>query len=202
MTGKDLKKIWSICAVFSMLLAPGILSGQNVGAEASISGFALPQYRKKDNRLQFILYGKSASNLGALLILKDLRLDIIQDTVKNVNEIISLDKAPLYPIDSSVPFVKEYWKDKDHSRALLFTPGGAYDKNTRTLRGDGKVHFRSRELDIDGVGFDAFYERRFIHIRANVRVVIRPEAREHSLERKKEKENTKKIQNNTGGKKK
>lgn len=187
--------------LLSFVLQSGfILYGQDGGAEASISGFALPQYRKKDNRLQFILYGKTATNLGALLVLKDLRLDVIRDTVKNVNEIIALDNALLYPIQSSVSAVKEYWKDKEHSRALLFTPEGTYDKSNKTLRGDGKVHFRSRELDMDGIGFDAFHDRRFIHIRSNVHVVIRPEAKDHSM--RKQTNSDKKNHSNTGENKK
>ncbi|MBR2365150.1 MAG: hypothetical protein IKA79_08100 [Lentisphaeria bacterium] len=170
-----------LSAVLCLMFA-GVLSGRDdTGAQASITGFALPQYRKGDNRLQFILYGKNASNLGSVMVLKDLRLDIIRDSVKSVNEIIALDQAPVYPINSTSAFVADYWKDKGHSHALLFTPSGTYDKNARTLRGEEKIHFRSRELDIDGVGFDAFSDRRFIHIRSNVRVVIRPEARDRSL---------------------
>lgn len=193
------KSVFILLLVSLLLPCGSILKGEEHGAQASISGFALPQYRKKDNRLQFILYGKSAVNRGALMVLKDLRLDIIRDTVMSVNEIIALDQVPMYPINSSVSFIEEYWKGKKHSHALLFTPEGVYDKNARTLRGDKSVHFRSRELDIDGVGFDAFHDRRFVHIRSNVRLVIRPEARNHSL--KKEKKSSGKNDNGKTNKK-
>ncbi|MBP5182346.1 MAG: hypothetical protein J6331_04885, partial [Lentisphaeria bacterium] len=92
-TGHGSKLLLLLAATGGILLSGMILCGRDTGAQASIEGFALPQYRKGDNRLQFILYGKSASNLGALMILKELRLDIIRDTVKSVNEIISMDQA-------------------------------------------------------------------------------------------------------------
>ena len=183
--GKILKRLLPVSAAGVLLLSGAALCGRDTGAQASIEGFALPQYRKGDNRLQFILYGKSASNLGALMVLKELRLDIIRDKVKSVNEIISMDQAEIYPLGSPTALIREYWKDKGHSMALLYTPCGIYDKNSKTLRGEDKVRFRSRELDIDGVGFDAFYDRRFIHIRSEVRVVIRPEARDRSMQERK-----------------
>ncbi len=182
------------------------LSGANSGARASLSGFALPVYKKDDNSLQFILYGNNASNLGALLELKRLRLDIVDDSVKNVNEVVALDKAPIYPLTSSSREVKIYWRDKKHCRALLFTETGVYDKNAKILRGDAEVKFRSRELDIDGVGFDAFYDKRFIHIRSKVRLVIRPEARQKSLSPERKLNESKKVKedinSNTGDRKK
>ena len=183
--GKILRRLLPVSAAGVLLRSGGTLCGRDTGAQASIEGFALPQYRKGDNRLQFILYGKSASNLGALMVLKELRLDIIRDKVKSVNEIISMDQAEIYPLGSPTALIREYWKDKGHSMALLYTPCGIYDKNSKTLRGEDKVRFRSRELDIDGVGFDAFYDRRFIHIRSEVRVVIRPEARDRSMQERK-----------------
>lgn len=193
---------------FAALMISSDLYGGNRGARASLSGFALPQYRKEDNRLQFILYGKNASNLGALLELKEIRLDIIDDSVKGVNEVVALDNVPIYPLETSSPAVKRFWQNKKHCRALLFTENGVYDKNAKILRGDSQVKFRSRELDIDGVGFDAFYENRFIHVRSKVRMVIRPEARQRSLRMERErvvkqdKSKNTKINSNTGDRKK
>ena len=53
--------------------------------------------------------------------------------------------------------------------------------NTKVLRGDTPAFFRSREMDIDGVGFDADYENKLIHIRSKVRMVIRPEYRQRGM---------------------
>lgn len=194
-----------ILILLAFAFAPA-LSGANTGARASLSGFALPIYKKENNRLQFILYGVNASNLGALLELKGFRLDVVNDTVKDVNEVVALDKVPIYPLTASSRDVKIFWRDKKHSRALLYTDKGVFDKNAKILRGDAAVKFRSREFDIDGVGFDAFYDKRFIHIRSNVRMLIRPEARKRSLSTEKKRSENKKendvINANTGDRKK
>ena len=199
------RKFLFVLILLAFAAAP-CLSAADSGARASLSGFALPIYKKEDNRLQFILYGNNASNLGALLELKGLRLDIVDDSVKNVNEVVALDKVPIYPLTTSSREVKIFWRDKKHSRALLYTETGVFDKNAKILRGDAAVKFRSRELDIDGVGFDAFYDKRFIHIRSNVRLLIRPEARQRSLRAEKERKENKKendiINANTGDRKK
>ncbi len=47
-----------------------------------------------------------------------------------------------------------------------------FDKSTNILTSDETAFFRSRQLDADGVGFDAFSERQFIHIRSNVRAIL------------------------------
>ena len=47
-----------------------------------------------------------------------------------------------------------------------------FDKSTNILTSDETAFFRSRQLDADGVGFDAFSERKFIHIRSNVRALL------------------------------
>ena len=47
-----------------------------------------------------------------------------------------------------------------------------FDKSTNILTSDETAFFRSRQLDADGVGFDAFSDRKFIHIRSNVRAVL------------------------------
>ncbi len=47
-----------------------------------------------------------------------------------------------------------------------------FDKSTNILTSDETAFFRSRQLDADGIGFDAFSERKFIHIRSNVRAIL------------------------------
>lgn len=47
-----------------------------------------------------------------------------------------------------------------------------FDKSTNILTSDETAFFRSRQLDADGVGFDAFSDRKFIHIRSNVRATL------------------------------
>lgn len=61
----------------------------------------------------------------------------------------------------------ENGKDKDAPVIIA-----SFDKNTNILASEETAFFRSRQLDADGVGFDAFSERKFIHIRSNVHAII------------------------------
>ena len=163
-------------------LLPLCASGaDDTGAAVSLTDFALPEYRKKDNRLQFIIYGDRATNLGAFINLENPLMDIVNENIRNINEVVPLGGVKLYPLNTPAAEVKQFWADKNHSRALIFSTAAEYNKNTKVLRGDTPAFFRSREMDIDGVGFDADYENKLIHIRSNVRMVIRPEYRRSGM---------------------
>ena len=60
-------------------------------------------------------------------------------------------------------------KKKDSDASVVVA---VFDKSTNILTSDETAYFRSRQLDADGVGFDAFSERKFIHIRSNVRAIL------------------------------
>ncbi len=172
--------LWSGACLFALLAfaPPSAFSADETGTSASLSGFALPDYRKRDNRLQFILYGDKATNLGAFIDLVNPKLDFIHEHVTNINDITPLGDVKPYPLDSSPEEIRKFWSDKKHCRALIMSTTAQYDKNSKVLRGDTPAYFRSREIDIDGVGFDADYDKKLIHIRSKVRMVIRPEVRQ------------------------
>ena len=128
---------------FLPVLPMDLSAADDTGASVALSDFALPEYRKKDNRLQFILYGDKATNLGAFINLENPKVDIVNENISNINEVVPLGSVKMYPL----------------------TP----------------AFFRSREMDIDGVGFDADYENKLIHIRSKVRMVIRPEYRQRGM---------------------
>ena len=150
------------------------------GSAASLKNFALPEYSKDNGRLQFILYGESARNLGALVFLSHPKIDIVKNDITNIQSIVSLAAVQPYPLTWTAGQVTDFWKDKKHSQALIFSDDAEYDKNLRMLRGDSPVYYRSPEISVDGVGFDADQDRRFIHIRSKVRVIIYPAARKKS----------------------
>jgi len=150
------------------------------GSAASLKNFALPEYSRDNGRLQFILYGESARNLGALVFLVQPKIDIVKNDITNIQSIVSLAAAQPYPLTWTAGQVADFWKDKGHSQALIFSDDAEYDKNLRMLRGDSPVHYRSREISVDGIGFDADQDRRFIHVRSKVQVVIYPGARKKS----------------------
>lgn len=150
------------------------------GSAASLKNFALPEYSRSSGRLQFILYGETARNLGALVFLTRPKVDIVKNEVSNILDVVSLANTLPYPLTWTPGQVEDFWKDKKHSQALIFADSAEYDKNLRMLRGDTPVHYRSREMSVDGVGFDADQDRKFVHVRSKVRVVIYQDARRRS----------------------
>lgn len=177
----DAKVFFLILPVFAALLTGVFLKADDgTGSSASLTNFALPEYSGKDNRLQFILYGEKASNLGTQVYLTNPKIDLVNDNVKDINEVTSLADETPYPLTLPADKVVEYWAGKTHCRALFFSQDAEYDKNTRLLKSDSPVYFRSREIAVNGVGFDADYNRKFIHIRNKVRMVIYPDMRKRS----------------------
>lgn len=159
----------------------GTLSAQDAGSHAVLSNYIFPLYREKDQRLQAIIFGKNAVNQGAFIHLTGTTIDMVDDNIRELAEIgampdFSWTPYPLFQTDSA-QFL-QYWQNKAHARALVFTEKATYDKTSRILSSNDKVYLRSRELDIDGIGFDAYMERKFIRIRSGVKMIVRTETKE------------------------
>ena len=183
----------TLLQVISALLLAAAVSGSsslraaddNRGMRAAVRDYILPQYRGQDGRLQFVVFGDEAMNRGAQVFLDQAKIDVLPNSVR------TLDKANIYlphsgirvpaayPITAPQSVRKEYWSHPKQGtvRAWIYSNKAVYDKSTNILRSDDPVLFRSRELDADGVGFDAYHEKKFIHIRSKVKVYIRPEVR-------------------------
>lgn len=180
-----------------VLLIAGLLPGRSFaddlsGSAATMKNFSLPEYSRDNGRLQFILYGESARNLGAAILLIQPLIDVVKNDVTNIQDIVSVAGLRPYPLIWTAAQVEDFWKDKQHSQALIFADSAEYDKNLRLLRGDSKVHFRTRELSVDGVGFDADQDRKFVHVRSKVKVILYPAARKKSGVRKEDPNKTQK----------
>ncbi len=158
-------------------LCPGFLRGQDLGTHAKIRSFTMPQYHEKNNRLQFIVYGKRADNKGALLFLDDLVVDFMRNDLDDVNDVKMLQSVEPYSMTAPYRDILSFWKDKTHSQGIIFSEAAELDKNVKILRSDKPVQFRSSFLDVDGVGFDAYQKEKHLHIRSKVRVHLRPEKR-------------------------
>jgi len=172
-------------AVLLCAMSGAGLRADDRGMRAAIRDYIFPQYRGHDGRLQFIIFGDEAMNRGAQVFLDQAKIDILPNSVRRLDDAnIFLPHAGQrvpapYPIMADQPTRRAYWTHPKQStvRAWIFSNKAVYDKTTNILRSEDPVHFRSREMDADGVGFDAYHEKKFIHIRSQVKVCIRPEVR-------------------------
>ena len=209
-------RLYTLTVFLFILTFIGHVSAQSDGMQASVDNYILPQYREKDNRLDYVIFGAKAENRGALLSLKKVKIDILNNEGKGIYDLEDAniyrttsagEKVPdAYDIESTInarsgftagllkggPRGKiirnteaernllavrnEFWKKnpkQKHVNAWVYADAGTYDKNTRILRSENNVpaYFRSRDIDVDGIGFDAYSRKRFIHIRSNVRIL-------------------------------
>ena len=171
--GNSHEKIFRLIVLCILCFSGSILCGQDTGMKAILENFILPEYRHNGQKLQYILYGKKAENLGAFIYLTNPILDIVKSSVTNIMQVKPVLNQPMYPFGAPEKEVREFWKKKN----------AKYDKNTRILRGDCEAILRSREMDVRGTGFDAEQKRKFIHIRKNVTVIIRTAARKKAEKR-------------------
>lgn len=171
--------------IFAVVLGiAGTLAAQDgVGTSATMEQFALPEYKKGGGELQYIIYGSRAQNLGAFINLEGPILDVVRKNT-NIFHVKQLLGQPLYPFGSNPRTVADFWKQYPTSDAILTTKTAVYDKNTKILRGDDIVELRSREMDLQGVGFDADFDNRTVHVRSKVKVIIRSQARERAANTK------------------
>ncbi len=170
-----------ILSVFVMELAAQDQSGMQV----SVTDYLLPQYRKKKENLQFVIYGDTAINKGAIVILNGARISLMNENIDSLEKAnifipskMTADEKKMfftpYPIYAGKQRLKEFWEHANRAttRAWIFTTEAEYDRNTRLLRSDKPASFRSRELDADGIGFDANQQKKHIFIRSKVRAVF------------------------------
>ena len=168
-----------------LLLAAAFCSRTPLRAQDFTSGsytvlkrYIYPRYNS-DSEIQYLVYGSTAVNKGSLIYLTTPMIDIVDGSYTSLRQIDTIDAKDPYPLPYKLgaekSTLRRFWSSTHHrhSQAWVFADKATFDKSTNILSSDELAHFRSRQLDADGVGFDAFNDRKFIHIRSNVRVVLR-----------------------------
>ena len=128
------------------------------------------------DKLQMVIFASSAERRGEMLVGFDTVLTIIRrgadaDTIRD-----DWALAP-YPLRAPLTQVLEFWKDRiAYSDGIMNTPEAEIDSTGQRAGGNRDVHFRSPQLDLDGVGFEADFKRRTISVNSQVRIVLRQES--------------------------
>ena len=171
----------SLLLLLAVLTCTGImLPAQELtsGSYTILKRYIYPRY-SGNNEIQYLVYGATAINKGSLIYLTMRMIDIVDGSYTSIRQIDTIDKNEVYPVPyklgSEGKILRRFWTSSHHrhSQAWIFADKATFDKSTNILTSDEIAHFRSRQLAADGVGFDAFNDRKFIHIRSNVHVVLR-----------------------------
>ena len=140
----------------------------------TIKGVKFPEY-DDSGKLEYMLYSEIANPRGVVIDMQGVLVDFVKKDV-SVSKVEDNRTVELYSVkESSLDShkVDAFWKRYSKSKGFCRTPRAKYDRVTKLIRGDELVHFRTVQMDIDGVGFDMDQEKGTLHIRSKVHVVIR-----------------------------
>ncbi|WP_295812425.1 LptA/OstA family protein [uncultured Victivallis sp.] len=161
--------------IFAALLAGSALALRGAGDLEDLRGLVLshaklPLYNKQV--LQSMAFFDKASRQGRLMVGSNVLLDLIRRGA-DIDSIKDGWGVKLYPLNSGLPEIVGFWKERLYSEGIMSSPRADVDQENRMAAGNEPVHFRSPLLDLDGIGFEADFDKRTILVKSDVRIVVR-----------------------------
>ncbi|WET06748.1 LptA/OstA family protein [Lentisphaerota bacterium ZTH] len=176
------------------VIGVGLLSPLLVLADAedirgfNSSGARLPIYHKQ--RLQFIIYSSQVTKQGSSINAADAVIDIVRKGV-DLDHIKYMDGVKPYPLGSPYSVPEKFWIENKHSEGYVASSKAAINQANNTASGNREVYLRSPQLDLNGVGFTANFDKRQVHVAKDVHIIIRihsprssklvPEKQKHAI---------------------
>ncbi len=130
----------------------------------------VPLYNKKT--LQLMAFCDKAERQGKLVVGSNTLLDLIRRDA-DVDAIKDGWGVKFYDLGAALSGVVDFWKERLYSEGVMFTSRADIDQELRQAFGDAPVFFRSPVLDLDGIGFEADFNKRTVMVREDVRIVVR-----------------------------
>ena len=126
-----------------------------------------------NSRLQMMIFSGEAERRGESMVGLNTVLEIIRKDA-NADDINDGWDLKPYRLGSALPAVLDFWRKRiAYCEGVITTPECVVDQIGHRAGGSHEVRFRSPALDLDGVGFDADFDRRTIAVNSQVRIVIR-----------------------------
>ncbi|MBE6356265.1 MAG: hypothetical protein E7058_04030 [Lentisphaerae bacterium] len=131
----------------------------------------IPFYKEK--KIQLLIFSDSGQRKGRLMAANNTMLDMLLDNA-NVDEIPDGWQTKLYPLNSKIDAILEFWKPRVKiSDAVIFTSSCSIDQKNEEVFGSKPVFLRTPMFDLDGEGFRANFRRQVIEVTSNVKIVVR-----------------------------
>ena len=167
---KIITMLFTAAALTAALTLPGAGELDDLrGLE--LSHAKLPIYNK--DRLQLMVFCDRAERQGRVALGSNVTLDIIRRNA-DVDAIRDGWGIKLYPLENTkLPEILEFWAPRLYSEGVMFTTRADVDQEARMAAGQEAVFFRSPVLDLDGVGFEADFNKRTVTVRDDVRIILR-----------------------------
>ena len=166
-----MKKIVMAMAVGAIALAAwGAAGGLEELRGLVLAHAKLPVYNKQT--LQIMVFCNEVERQGRMMVGTDAVLDLIRRDA-DVDSIRDGWGLRPYPLDAKLPEVLKFWSDRLYSDGVIITARADVDQETRMAYGDEPVFFRSPLLDLNGIGFEADFDKRTVLVKEDVNIVLR-----------------------------
>ena len=166
-----MKKIVMAMAVGVIALAAwGAAGGLEELRGLVLAHAKLPVYNKQT--LQIMVFCNEVERQGRMMVGTDAVLDLIRRDA-DVDSIRDGWGLRPYPLDAKLPEVLKFWSDRLYSDGVIITARADVDQETRMAYGDEPVFFRSPLLDLNGIGFEADFDKRTVLVKEDVNIVLR-----------------------------
>ncbi len=161
-----------LCALLTLCCISSAAAGGSLSDLRGLrtKGSRFPIYHKE--HLQIMLYSSGTERNGNLIAATDPVMDIIRRGA-DVDDVASGGKAVRYSLNAPLPEIFAFWSKRLYSEGVIFSSKADIDQENRLAGGSDKVYFRSPTVDLDGVGFDANYEKRTVLVKKDVNIVLR-----------------------------
>ena len=124
------------------------------------------------NQLKYHIFSRETSRQGLRLVSQGTIIDLVRPALRIEDFTFDEGQQP-YPLNAGLAEVVEFWRKRSFGEGVIFTDHAEIDQDARAAAGEDPVYARSPLLDLDGVGFQADFNRKLIAVNSQVRIVIR-----------------------------
>ncbi len=161
--------------IISLLITLFILGGTTAVCDElgalKVYNTRLPIYNSK-GRLQYMIFCAVMTRKTDKIYADDAIIDLVKNNV-DVNKIKYLEDIKPYKLGTSPADVAEFWKDKTNSLGFISSSKAIILQDSKIVSGSKKVFFRSPQLDLNGIGFTADFDKRIIQVFQDIDIIVR-----------------------------
>ncbi|MBQ7208469.1 MAG: hypothetical protein IJS01_11790 [Lentisphaeria bacterium] len=138
----------------------------------TLTSAKIPIYNR-GGKPQMMIFVTRAERRGRVISGTATVLDFIRPTA-SVDDIGDAWKLRPYPLKAPFGEVFNFWLPRmKYSEAVVTTARADIDQETRKASGSDRIFLRSPLLDLNGIGFEADFDRREIRVNSEIEVVLR-----------------------------
>ena len=170
-----MKYAWTALLILLLASAPDVLLGRNDLSDLrglSLTNAKIPIYNR-GGKPQMMIFVTRAERRGRVISGMTTVLDFIRPTA-SVDDIGDAWKLQAYPLHAPFREIFDFWLPRlKYSEAVVTTAKADIDQETHKASGADRIFLRSPLLDLNGIGFEADFDRREIRVNSEIEVVLR-----------------------------